>query len=111
MIDVSLASIVLSPTTSVESVQDRARLVCWFTSCPSLSLRRWPMPPQSPKKNCPAPTEGPQSAYRMEMTLTHLVVCPVQIVVEVNAQVFVLLQDLHVQTLHVHRCTLGRPSF
>lgn len=26
------------------------RLVCWFSSCPSLSLRRWPMPPELKKK-------------------------------------------------------------
>ena len=34
------------------------------------------------------------------------VVCPVQFVVYVDTQVFVLLHDLNVQTLDVHRCSL-----
>ena len=47
----------------------------------------------------------------METTLALLVqdicvVCPVQFVVYVNTQVFVLLHDLNVQTLDVHQCSL-----
>ena len=48
----------------------------------------------------------------MEMILALLVqdiyvVCPVQFVVYVNTQVFVLLHNLNVQTLDVHWCSFG----
>ena len=56
-------------------------------------------------------SKGPQSPQQMETTLALLVqdicvVCPVQFVVYVNTQVFVLLHILNVQTLDVHWCSL-----
>lgn len=64
------------------------RLVRWFSSCPSLSLHR----PSRPRRNTHGVThEGPRSPQQVETTLALLVVRPVHVVVEVNAQVFVLL--------------------
>ena len=89
---------------------------CWVSSCPSLSFhspsrpqrRRKPMLPQSHKKfltvSCTHQKTSVSSADGDDFGLCG--VCPVQFVVYVNTQVFVLLHNLNVQTLDVHRCSL-----
>ena len=65
------------------------------------------MPPQFHKMFKLMHLKGPQSALQMEAALALLVqgvrvVTPVQFIVKVNTQVFVICNHLYVQTLDVH---------
>ncbi|MEQ2221439.1 hypothetical protein ILYODFUR_015984 [Ilyodon furcidens] len=115
LMDVSLANILLSPTTSTESGGQPRTGLALLTSLFSLPLSTgYHRVIKSPEQR-PAHPEGTQSPQKVEATLALLlwgigVMGPVQFTVDVNSRVLKTVNCLKVLPLDVHWCVRWCPS-